>query len=85
MASLPETFLIHESVQDFEKRYLNDSFSKGNKLSRLVAHIAKKKFILFFLKLPLLDASATFCFFIRNKGKDALIPEMHIYLVTEIA
>lgn len=76
MASLPETFLIHESVQDFAKLYLNDSFSKGNQLSQLVAHIANKKFLLFILKLPLLDASATLCFFIRNKGKDALIPEI---------
>lgn len=76
MASLPETFLIHESVQDLETLYLNDSFSKGNQLSQLVAHIANKKFILFILKLPLLDASATLCFFIRNKGKDALIPEI---------
>lgn len=76
MASLPETFLIHESVQDLETLYLNDSFSKDNQLSQLVAHIANKKFILFILKLPLLDASATLCFFIRNKGKDALIPEI---------
>jgi hypothetical protein len=67
MASSAETFLIHESAQDFEKKklHLNDS-SKGNELPQLV-HIANEKFVLFLINLPLFHAIATLGYFIRQR------------------
>lgn len=67
MASLAETFLIHEFVQDFKNLHLNDSSPKGNGLSQLVVHIANKKLYYLFSSYLFLDANATLCYFIRHR------------------